>query len=120
MNTVTASGQDDDGNPVSDSDDATVAIIARPGQGTISVSKSANPTAVKEPGGQVAYSVRITNTSADVDVHITNVVDDKFGDLDDDGGSGCFDVPINLAPADPRAVVHEAGHRWAEPRTSTL
>ena len=98
VNTVTASGEDDDGNPVSDSDDATVAIIARPGQGTISVSKSANPTAVKEPGGQVAYSVRITNTSADVDVHITNVVDDKFGDLDDDGGNGCFDVPINLAP----------------------
>ena len=29
---------------------------------------------------------------------ITNVVDDKFGDLDDDGGNGCFDVPINLAP----------------------
>ncbi len=68
------------------------------GQGSIDVQKSANPTTVKEPGGQVAYSVRITNTSADVDVHITNVVDDKFGDLDDDGGNGCFDVPINLAP----------------------
>ena len=34
-----------------------------------------------------------------MNVAITNVVDDKFGDLDDDGGnSGCFDVPINLAP----------------------
>ncbi len=68
------------------------------GRGSISVSKSANPTSVKEPGGLVAYSVSITNTSLDVDVTITNVVDDKFGDLDDDGGSGCFDVPINLAP----------------------
>ena len=68
------------------------------GQGSISVSKSANPTSVKEPGGLVAYSVSITNTSLEVDVTITNVVDDKFGDLDDDGGSGCFDVPINLAP----------------------
>src|SRR5207249_6685990 len=29
---------------------------------------------------------------------ITNVVDDKFGDLDDQGGSGCFDVPITLKP----------------------
>jgi uncharacterized repeat protein (TIGR01451 family) len=65
--------------------------------GSISVSKSADPTSVKEPGGQVAYSVRITNTS-NVNITITSVVDDKFGDLDDEGGSGCFDVPINLAP----------------------
>ncbi len=68
------------------------------GQGSISVSKSADPTSIKEPGGPVTFSVRVTNTSADVNVVITNVVDDKFGDLDDDGGSGCFDVPINLAP----------------------
>ncbi|HEX2428704.1 MAG TPA: hypothetical protein VHI53_12290 [Gaiellaceae bacterium] len=68
------------------------------GQGSISISKSANPTFVKEPGGQVTYSVTITNTSADVVVTVDNVVDDKFGDLDDDGGNGCFDVPINLVP----------------------
>jgi uncharacterized repeat protein (TIGR01451 family) len=73
---------------------------AKLGQGSISVSKSADPTSVKEPGGPVTYSVTITNTSADVDVHITSVVDDKFGDLDDDGGSGCFDVPINLKPGE--------------------
>jgi uncharacterized repeat protein (TIGR01451 family) len=68
------------------------------GQGSIDVQKSANPTTVKEPGGPVTFSVTITNTSVDVDVAIQNVVDDKFGDLDDDGGNGCFDVPINLAP----------------------
>ena len=38
------------------------------GQGSISVSKSANPTTIKEPGGPVTFSVTITNTSADVDV----------------------------------------------------
>ena len=70
------------------------------GQGSISVSKSADPTSVKEPGGPVKFSVTITNTSADVKVTIDNVVDDKFGDLDDDGGNGCFDVPINLNPGD--------------------
>jgi uncharacterized repeat protein (TIGR01451 family) len=70
------------------------------GQGSISVSKSANPTTIKEPGGPVTFSVTITNTSADVDVQIQNVVDDKFGDLDDSGGNGCFDVPINLAPGE--------------------
>jgi uncharacterized repeat protein (TIGR01451 family) len=69
-----------------------------PGVGAISVSKSASPTSLQEPGGQVTYSVRITNTSVDVDVSITSVVDDRFGDLDDEGGNGCFDVPINLAP----------------------
>jgi uncharacterized repeat protein (TIGR01451 family) len=67
------------------------------GVGAISVSKSADPTTLKEPGGPVAYSVRITNPSS-VDITVENVVDDKFGDLDDSGGSGCFDVPINLAP----------------------
>ena len=65
---------------------------------SINVSKSASPTTLKEPGGAVTYSVTITNTSADIDVTITDVFDDKFGDLDDDGGSGCFDVPLTLAP----------------------
>ncbi len=74
--------------------------VVRPPQekGSISVSKSADPTSIKEPGGPVTFSVRVTNSSADVNVVVTNVVDDKFGDLDDDGGSGCFDVPFNLAP----------------------
>ena len=45
----------------------------------------------------MTFSVRVTNTS-NVDVSITNVVDDKFGDLDDSGGNGCVDVPVNLGP----------------------
>ena len=68
------------------------------GQGSITVSKSANPTTLQEPGGPVTFSVTITNTSVDVPVAIDNVVDDKFGDLDDSSGNGCFDVPVNLAP----------------------
>jgi uncharacterized repeat protein (TIGR01451 family) len=72
-------------------------IVQPQEKGSISVSKSADPTTLKEPGGPVTFSVRVTNTS-DVDVVITNVVDDKFGDLDDEGGNGCFDVPFKLAP----------------------
>ncbi|HXF97673.1 MAG TPA: hypothetical protein VNJ46_03555 [Gaiellaceae bacterium] len=68
------------------------------GQGSIDVQKSADPTSVKEPGAPVTFSVTITNTSLDVDITVTNVVDSVFGDLDDDGGNGCFDVPINMAP----------------------
>jgi len=41
--------------------------------------------------------VTIKNVSV-INVSIENVVDDKFGDLDDEGGNGCFDVPINLLP----------------------
>jgi len=70
------------------------------GKGAIDVQKSATPTSLKEPGGPVTFSVTITNVSPDVDATITNVVDDTFGDLDDDGGNGCFDVPVNLAPGD--------------------
>ena len=55
---------------------------------------------VKEPGGQVTYSITVTNTSADSDVTITDVSDDRFGDLDDEGGNGCFDVPFTLAPGE--------------------
>ena len=65
---------------------------------TIHVSTSADPDALKEPGGKVTYSVRITNTSLDVAITIESIVDDTFGDLGDEGGSGCFDIPINMAP----------------------
>ena len=80
------------------------------GKGSIDVQKSASPTSLKEPGGPVEFSVRITNTS-DVNVSITNVMDDKFGDLDDSGGNGCFDVPVNLAPGQSRGMpVHASDH----------
>ena len=65
---------------------------------SINVSKSASPTSLREPGGPVTYSISVTNTSAAANVTIMEVFDDKFGDLDDEGGSGCFDVPINLPP----------------------
>jgi len=67
------------------------------GRGEIDVQKSASPTSLKEPGGPVTFSVTIKNVSV-VNVAIEEVVDDKFGDLDDEGGNGCFDVPINLMP----------------------
>jgi len=73
------------------------ALVPLLGRGAIDVQKSATPTSVKEPGGLVTFSVTIKNVSV-VNVAIENVVDDKFGDLDDEGGNGCFDAPINLLP----------------------
>jgi uncharacterized repeat protein (TIGR01451 family) len=70
------------------------------GQGAISVSKTANPTSVKEPGGPVEFTVTIQNTGP-IGVTINDVHDSVFGSLDDnDGGTGPFDVPINLAPGE--------------------
>ena len=40
------------------------------------------------------------NTSSDLDISIMSVDDNVFGDLDDEGGSRCFDVPMNMAPGE--------------------
>jgi uncharacterized repeat protein (TIGR01451 family) len=90
---VTASGTDDDGNPVSDEDDATVTISNVPS--SIAVMKSASPTSIQEPGGTVTFSVSVKNTSAVDSVTITSLSDDVYGNLD---GKGTCDVPQTLAP----------------------
>ena len=89
---ITASGTDDDGNPVSGKDDATVAITDLPS--SITVTKSANPTSLPEPGGSATFSATVENTSAVDSVTITSLVDDVYGDLD---GKGTCDVPQTLA-----------------------
>lgn len=66
----------------------------------IGVSASVSPLALEEPGGTVTYSVRITNTLPGLGISITSVEDKRIGDLDDEGGIGCFDAPMNMAPGD--------------------
>jgi hypothetical protein len=91
INVATASGQDDDGQPVDGSDDATVALTdVLP---DITVTKTANPTSVPETGGAVSFSVNVTNNSAEP-VQLTSLSDDKFGSL---GGKGDCVVPQSLA-----------------------
>ncbi len=84
---------DDDGNAVSGSDDATVTVTDV--GSSLAVSKTADPTSVAEPGGEVTFTVRITNTSLADTVTITEVVDSVHGDLDSQGT--CV-VPQKLAP----------------------
>ena len=90
---VTASGTDDDGNPVSDDDDATVRITDL--AGSILVTKSATPTSLPEPGGNVTFDVKVENTSAVDSVTITSLTDDIYGNLD---GKGTCVVPQTLDP----------------------
>ena len=57
---MTASGSDDDGNPVSDEDDATVTITDL--GSSILVTKTADPVSLPEPGGNASFSVTVKNT----------------------------------------------------------
>ncbi|MBN1640818.1 MAG: DUF11 domain-containing protein, partial [Anaerolineae bacterium] len=82
-NVVTASGVDDDGDPVSDDDEATVTIRDVPS--LIEVIKSANPTVVAEPGGNVTFTVVVNNLSVVDTVTITSLIDTMYGDLNGEG-----------------------------------
>jgi uncharacterized repeat protein (TIGR01451 family) len=89
---VVATVRDDEDDEATDNDDATVTITdALP---AISVEKTANPTSVAELGGNVTYTVKVTNDSEIEALNLTSLVDDKFGNLD---GKGTCDVPQTLA-----------------------
>ncbi len=75
VNTVTASGQDPEGNPATESDDASVSFIdVLP---DITLIKAANPTAARWTGDYVTYTFRITNVGTET-VTVTSFVDDKI------------------------------------------
>ena len=89
---VTASGTDDDGNPVSGT--MTRWSRSRISPSSIQVTKSATPTSLPEPGGNATFYVVVKNTSAVDSVTITSLTDDVYGNLD---GKGTCDVPQTIA-----------------------
>jgi hypothetical protein len=98
MNVATASGLDDDGYVVSDSDGATVNFnnVAP----AASLSKSATLAAV-------IYAVTVSNDSDAEALTLTELYDDKFGDITDANNplveSTTCVVPQQLEPADGEA-----------------
>jgi hypothetical protein len=62
----------------------------------IAVEKTPSVDEVLEPGANVTYTVRVTNTAGDHDdpLTLTSLVDDKFGDLD---GQGTCDLGSGVA-----------------------
>ena len=90
--TVTASGADDEGNPVSKSDSATVTVNNVPSK--IELIKTANPTSLQEPGGNVTYTYTINNLSSVDTVTINSLTDNILGDLN---GQGDCTLPQVLA-----------------------
>ena len=120
VNTVTATGFDDDESPLSDSDSETVQILDVPS--SIAVTKNANPTSMAEPGGDVTYTVVVRNTSAVDNVTITQVTDDRFGDVSNTCAPA---LPHALAPngtlscSFTRAVTGNAGATHVNVITAT-
>jgi hypothetical protein len=90
--TVTAYGEDEEGNSVNASDSATVTVTnATP---SITLDKEAVPTEVYEPGENVTYTYEVTNQSTFETVTITSLLDDIYGQL----ASTC-----NFSPLGPLA-----------------
>jgi len=85
---VTGSGHDDDNHEVSDDDDATVTLTDVPS--SIAVEKTANPTSIQAPGGQVTFTVVVKNTSAVDAVTIDKLDDNIYGDLAGKGTCGAL------------------------------
>ena len=46
---------------------------------TISVDKTASPTQINEPGGQVTFTVKVTNTSTTESIIIASIIDNPYG-----------------------------------------
>jgi uncharacterized repeat protein (TIGR01451 family) len=78
-NTATATGLSPLEDEVTATDTAFVDV--RP---TLTLSKSANPTSVPESGGDVTFTIVVTNTSAEA-VTLDSLTDSQFGDLDGQG-----------------------------------
>ncbi len=116
-NTVTADATDDDGNPLSSSDDATVTITNA--SSSIVVIKSANPTSVATPGDDVTFTVEVQNTSSADTVTITSLTDNVYGNLN---GQGSCVTPISLTPGQTYtcSFTHFVGGDVGDAHTDTV
>ena len=63
---------------------AVVCTYTNRGLPTIEVTKTANPTTVAEPGADVTFTFEVTNTSSELPVTITSLVDSVYGTLSGD------------------------------------
>jgi hypothetical protein len=111
-NTVTAIATDNAGYSNTVSDNAIVTIDDV--QSAISVTKTADPTLVPEPGGDVTFTVDICNDGVFSDpVTIDSLMDTVHGDLN---GQGDCSVPQTILPGDcytcsfTEYVAGNAGH----------
>ena len=92
---VSGVAQDDEANQADASDDAFVELLPVPP--VISATKTPNPTEVVAPGGDVTFTITITNESTFEPVTIDGLEDSVYGDLN--GRGSCLaDGSITLQP----------------------
>ena len=103
VDTVTASGLDQNQDPVSASAMAQVTITDL--LPTIALTKTVEPAEVVEPGGVVTYTVEIENKSGPADpVTLTSLADSLYGDLTDPANPDISDSTCALVTIDAGAV----------------
>ena len=91
---VTASGWDDENNPVSASDSATVNVNDVPSE--IELIKTAYPISVDEPGDSVTFTFTVNNISTVDSVTINTLTDTIYGNL---VGKGDCSMPQTIPAA---------------------
>ena len=98
VNTVEATVIDNETNPVSDDDSATVTYSdAEP---SIDVSKNVTPGSLAEPGGTATFTVEVANTSVEP-LTLDALNDSIFGNLLDGGNGAVF---ANTCPTQPTVI----------------
>ena len=103
VNTVTASGIDDDGKEVSGTDQAGVTILDTPP--VLSVTKRAVPDFLVPPGEPVLFLFTAINQSVSDTITLETLRDSVFGDLN---GRGTCSVPQELKAGDTYECEFEA------------
>ena len=78
INEVTASGVDDDGNPIADRDQEIVEITDLPAR--LDIIQSAEPSNLPEPGGTVTFTALIANISAVDHIRLDHVETNAVGE----------------------------------------
>ncbi len=110
LDTVTATGVDENENPVSGT--ATEEVLVNEIPTIIEVSKIPEPPVVVEPGGLVLYTVRTSNnTDSPGPVKLIALIDDIYGDLMDPGNPLIIETtcePVWIQPGESCECTFEA------------
>jgi uncharacterized repeat protein (TIGR01451 family)/LPXTG-motif cell wall-anchored protein len=106
-NTVEATASDNEGNVTDGTGTATVAVTDR--LAAITVTKTPNPSSMPEPGGDVSFTVVVTNGTTEP-VSLYELTDSDFGSLSGDpsiSASNCA-LPATIAGSDTYTCIFTA------------
>ncbi|HEX2054381.1 MAG TPA: Ig-like domain repeat protein [Actinomycetota bacterium] len=111
---VTVTGRDAQGRTVDADDDAEVTITDG-GEPQIQVIKEASPLERTVPGGTFTFTVEVRNPS-DVDIVLTELTDDVYGDLD---GMGSCDTGGTIEAGESYTCEFDVEYTGSAPQSQT-